>query len=89
MYRTEKSAGFEALASKPWRVTGFEAHNFCQCQVQVVYSREFAKASRDNPLYDQWKDVTEGLSGKDALNAWRRHWDSQQGRDGVRVLPAA
>ena len=44
---------------------------------------------KDNPLYQQWKQVTKGYGGKDALRVWRQHWDSQQGRDGVRVLPAA
>ena len=33
--------------------------------------------------------MTEGYGGKDALRVWRQHWDAQQGRDGVRVLPAA
>ena len=44
---------------------------------------------KDNPLYQQWKQVTKGHGGKDALRVWRQHWDAQQNRDGVRVLPAA
>lgn len=67
----------------------FEAHNLCQCVAAPVFSREVAEATKDNPMYQQWKQATRGHSGADALKAWRAHWDSQQGRDGVRVLPAA
>lgn len=76
IYRTEKTADFEA-------------HSHCSCVAAPVFSREDVKATRDNPLYQQWKQATKGYGGRDALNAWRRHWDAAQGRDGVRVLPAA
>lgn len=75
-YRSEASAGFEA-------------HSSCCCVAMPVFSREDVKAMHDNPLYQQWKQVTRGYGGKDALRVWRRHWDAQQGRDGLRVLPAA
>ena len=55
-----------------------------------IFSYKDAKVIRqDNPLYSQWQQATKGTGGKDALNAWRRYWDGQQNRDGVRVLPAA
>lgn len=76
IFRSEKSAEFEA-------------HSHCSCVAAPVFSRADAKATQDNPLYDQWKRATKGYGGKDALNAWRRHWDAQQGRDGVIVRPAA
>lgn len=76
IYRSEASASFEA-------------HNHCSCTVAACFSREDAAAMKDNPLYQQWKQVTKGYGGKDALRVWRQHWDSQQGRDGLRVLPAA
>ena len=76
-YRSEASASFEA-------------HNHCACVAAPCFSREDARAFHDNnPLAQQWKQATRGKSGKDALRAWRAHWDSQQNRDGVRVLPAA
>jgi hypothetical protein len=76
VYHSEKSAGFEA-------------HNSCACVAAPCFSHEDVAALKDNPLAAQWKQVTRGKSGKDALRAWRQHWDAQQGRDGVRVLPAA
>lgn len=76
IYRTQKTADFEA-------------HSHCSCVAAPVFSREDVKATRDNPLYQQWKQATKGYGGRDALNAWRRHWDAQQNRDGLRVLPAA
>ena|ERR1035441_1058414 len=75
-YRTEASAGFEA-------------HNHCQCVASPAFSKEDADAMKDNDLARQWKQATKGLSGADALKAWRQHWNAQQNRDGVRVLPAA
>lgn len=76
-YRSEASASFEA-------------HNHCACVAAPCFSREDAKALHDsNPLAQQWRQVTKGKSGKDALRAWRQHWDAQQNRDGLRVLPAA
>lgn len=68
---------------------GFEAHEHCNCKPMAVFSRSAAKASHDNPLYQQWQQVTKGYGGRDALNAWRRYWDAQQNRDGVIVRPAA
>jgi hypothetical protein len=76
VYRTETSASFEA-------------HSHCMCVAAPVFSHADAQATRNNPLYQQWKQATKGTSGQDAVNAWRRYWDAQQNRDGVRVLPAA
>jgi hypothetical protein len=64
-------------------------HNLCKCTPQPVYSRKDAEALADNGLYQQWKDATKGFSGHDAFLAWRRYWDKNKGRDGIRVLPAA
>lgn len=41
----------------------------------AVFSHADAEALTDNPLRQQWDDATAGLSGKDALNAWRRYWN--------------
>jgi hypothetical protein len=63
IYRTEASAGFKA-------------HNNCRCVAQACFSAEDAEALRDNDLYQQWQQVTQGHSGKYALRAWRRYWDA-------------
>jgi hypothetical protein len=76
VYRSEASASFES-------------HAHCACVAAPAFSRADAQATRNNPLYKQYKQATKGTSGKDAVNAWRRYWDGQQGRDGVRVLPPA
>jgi hypothetical protein len=76
VYRTEATASFEA-------------HNHCSCVAMPVFSHDDVHALRDNPLAQQWKQATKGYSGREARNAWRRHWDAQQNRDGVRVLPSA
>jgi hypothetical protein len=65
VYRTERSAGFKA-------------HGLCRCSAQAVFSAEDARLLRDaNPLQQQWQQVTAGLSGKNAINAWRRWWNEQ------------
>jgi len=76
VYRSEASAGFEA-------------HSACCCIAAPLFSHEDVAATKDNPLYQQWKQATKGKSGPDALRAWRQHWDAQQNRDGLRILPAA
>jgi hypothetical protein len=56
---------------------GFKAHNACRCVAAPVFSWADARASKNNPLRRQWDQVTLGLSGKDAIRAWRRYWESQ------------
>jgi hypothetical protein len=77
VYRTEKTASFDA-------------HDHDRCVAMPVFSHADARATKNNPLYQQYKQATKGTSGgQGAVNAWRRYWDGQQNRDGVRVLPAA
>jgi hypothetical protein len=64
VYRSEASAGFKA-------------HSHCRCSAMAVFSHSDAEALTDNPLRQQWDQVTRGLSGRDALNAWRRWWNSE------------
>jgi hypothetical protein len=52
------------------RGSQFEAHGHCSCTGEPVFERGLSPSS---DLADEWSDVTEGLSGKDARNAWRRH----------------
>lgn len=52
------------------RSSSFESHGHCSCTGELVYERGLSPSS---DLAGEWKDVTEGMSGKDARNAWRRH----------------
>jgi hypothetical protein len=60
---------------KTAQTAGFKAHSRCRCSAAAAFSREDAKALRDNDLYRQWRRVTRGFSGPDAVRAWRRYWD--------------
>lgn len=52
------------------RSSRFESHGHCSCTGELVYERGLSPASE---LADEWQDVTAGLSGREARNAWRRH----------------
>lgn len=67
-----RGASYRSAAS-----AGFKAHNLCRCTAQAVFSHRDAEALTDSPLRQQWDDATAGLSGKDALNAWRRWWNKE------------
>ena len=48
----------------------FEAHDHCSCSAEAAYEGS-AMPLTSQRLESQWKDVTAGLSGDDALNAFR------------------
>lgn len=50
---------------------GFEAHDHCVCEPELAYEGA-GLSDRARALRDQWDEVTAGLSGRDALNAFRR-----------------
>lgn len=59
---------------------GFQAHDGDECTAEPLYEHE------DEPqnvldLQAQWREATEGTSGKAAVRAWRRHWDDRQARE--------
>lgn len=54
----------------------FHAHDHCACMPAPAWSRDEAWLAHSRDLYDQWQNVTAGLSGADARKAWRRHWDT-------------
>jgi len=58
------------------RAAGFEAHGNCQCTAVAVFNKD-SYAGRDNELEwaALWKEATKGYSGRDARNAFRRHWE--------------
>ena len=49
---------------------GFEAHDHCSCMVEPAYPGA-ALPSTTASLRDRWETATAGLSGQDALNAFR------------------
>lgn len=49
----------------------FRAHDHCRCSAELVYRRE-AEPPDVQQLQQQWREATAGLSGDDALAAWRR-----------------
>ncbi len=64
VYKTEASAAFEA-------------HNHCMCVAMPVFSQADVKIPHNAQLAQEWKNVTEGLSGADARRAWRHYWDER------------
>ena len=55
----------------------FTSHDNCDCiAVPVLNKRDWAGKDHADELYKQWQSVTEGYSGADAINAWRRHRES-------------
>lgn len=49
----------------------FQAHNHCSCSAEPLYEREPTPQWVED-LRSEWNETTEGLSGRDALNAFRR-----------------
>ena len=74
VFKTEQSAGFKA-------------HNHCACTAMPVFKKADARTPQSAALYDAWKRETKGLSGQDALRAWRRYWDHLEG--GLDALSSA
>lgn len=50
----------------------FEAHDGCSCSAEPVYSGDQPWAPGAQHFRDLWDDVTRGLSGDDAINAFRQ-----------------
>jgi len=50
----------------------FEAHDGCSCGHEAVFSKDQAWPSGAERYREVWDEATRGLSGSDALNAFRR-----------------
>jgi len=50
---------------------GFEAHDRCSCTAEPVFDRNTAPAPGAEAAQERWQEATQGLSGGDALNAFR------------------
>jgi hypothetical protein len=49
----------------------FQAHDGCACVAEPAFPGE-GRSSQERALYEQWREATAGLSGADALRAFRR-----------------
>lgn len=65
VYRSEETASFQA-------------HDHCACTAEPVYDRNTLWPGRAKEFRGLWRTATEGLSGKDARNAFRRAYEAQQ-----------
>lgn len=57
----------------------FHAHDGDECTAEPLYEHE-DEPPEVQELYQQWLDATAGHSGKAAIRAWRKHWDSRPAR---------
>lgn len=62
---------------KSEQTASFQAHDHCACMAAAVFSRDEAWLGNAEELQQQWDQATLGLSGKDALTAWRQHWEGR------------
>lgn len=56
----------------------FEAHDHCSCSAEIAYEGSQPPLT-SQALQSKWEDVTAGLSGDDALNAFRASLTSGDG----------
>lgn len=50
---------------------GFEAHDRCSCTAEPVFDRNTAPAPGAEAALARWREATDGLSGSEAMNAFR------------------
>ena len=55
----------------------FKWHDHCGCNAVPVFSADDPRLRAADDLYDQWLRETQGHSGKNAVAAWRRYWESR------------
>jgi hypothetical protein len=58
---------------------GFQAHNHCMCVASPVFRKEDVQSLVSGQLQADWRRVTKGYSGKEAIRVWRRYWDNRTG----------
>lgn len=76
VYKSAETAG--RGANSQFKGAGeFKFHDFDGCHAIALFTHDHPFQQHAEDLYDQWKRETAGESGKDAINAWRRYWDSR------------
>jgi hypothetical protein len=74
VYKSAKTAGDP-------RQGGNTYHDHCSCQAWPAFSLNEPFVGHAENLYDDWLRVTRGTGGRNAVNTWRRWWESE-GRAG-------
>jgi hypothetical protein len=59
----------------------FKWHDHCGCTAAPVWSHDDPRLDHADALYEQWLQHTQGYSGNDAVNAWRRYWENRDSKD--------
>lgn len=57
---------------------GFQAHDHCACTAEPAYSRSAPWPGRGAEFRRLYRQVTQGTSGRDSLNAFRRAYEQRQ-----------
>lgn len=93
-----KSCGFCAMLASRGAVYSaetvtFRSHAHCRCFPEPLY-RHQQEPPEVQRLQRQWRRVTAGKSGNDAMRTWRRHWEQRatpaaRAREGIRELAPA
>ena len=76
VYKSAETAG----RAKDSRFVGegeFKWHDHCGCGAVPVFHENDPRLDHADHLYDLWLQHTQGYSGKDAINAWRRYWENR------------
>lgn len=66
---------------------GFRAHDHCHCVSRVVFR---GQESVNTALSSEWGNATKGTSGKHAIAAWNKYWETRDvgPKDGTAKVPA-
>ena len=75
-FRSEQTAG-RAKNSKFTGEGQFKWHDHCGCTAVPIFRDDDPLLERADDLYEQWLRETQGYSGKNARNAWRRYWENR------------
>lgn len=74
VYKTEMSAEMANVGHHPrgHRGAGASYHDGCNCISKPIYRTDDPILARSDTLRRRWSEATQGTSGADALNAFRR-----------------
>ena len=69
------------ISYKSRTTASFKAHDHCACMAAPAFSHDEVWLQHGEDIRDQWDEVTSHLSGDEAMNAWRRHWNASSTTD--------
>lgn len=83
---------YTSRAAAEMDANGDEYHDNCHCYALPVYSKAHYDSAPEFALNREyhvlWPKVTEGYGGKDALNAWRRHFYAERKKEAAQAAAA-